>query len=158
GKVAATNIYPGQQLTASDFTTAAGIASTLGPTQRAVSVPIQAAPGLAGNLSAGDHVDVYVGFTGTTSGRATALLRLLAPNILVWQAPAGSGGGFASGGDQGGNVTLAVSTALAPEVMFASDNGKLWLSLRPGNAANPNPQEVITLNSILLGSSPIGSG
>ena len=157
GKVAATNIYPGQQLTAADFVPALGIASTLARNERAVSVPIEAAPGLAGNLTAGDHVDIYVGFAGNVAGRATALLRLLAPNILVLQAPAGGGGGIASAGNQGGNVTLAVNTALAPDVMFASDNGKLWLSLRPGNAANPNPQEIVTLNSILRGSTPIGS-
>jgi Flp pilus assembly protein CpaB len=157
GKVAATNIYPGQQLTVSDFVPAVGIASTLAPDERAVSVPIEAAPGLVGNLAAGDHVDMYVGFAGNLAGRATALLRLLTPNVLVLQAPAGGGGGFGANGAQGGNITLAVNTTLAPEVMFASDNGKLWLSLRPGNASNPNPQEVVTLNSILLGSTPIGS-
>jgi Flp pilus assembly protein CpaB len=155
GKVAATDIYPGQQLTLSDFVVGAGITATLAPNERAIEVPITGAPGLAGNLTAGDHVDIYVGFTGATAGRTVPLLRLLAPDIRVLGLTS-AGGGFGGGG-QGGNITLAVNDALAPEVMFASDNGKLWLSLRPGSALNPNPREVVTLSSILLGGAPVGA-
>src|ERR1700719_2761246 len=48
GEVATRNIYPGQQITASDFTTSGGIASQLTTTQRAVSVPVDSAHGLVG--------------------------------------------------------------------------------------------------------------
>jgi pilus assembly protein CpaB len=152
GKVASTDIYPGQQLTLSQFVPGVGIATSLAPNQRAITVPMQAAPALAGNLAAGDHVDIYVGFTGENGARSPAL-RLLASNIRVLQAPTGGAGGVASSGPQGGNVTLAVSNSVAPTVMFAADNGKLWMALRPGNASSPDPQEIVTLGSLLLGGS-----
>jgi len=49
-----------------------------------------------------------------------------------------------------------VDDTLAPRLMFAADNGKLWLSLRPGNAQNPNSGQVVTLGSIVLGSPTVG--
>jgi pilus assembly protein CpaB len=154
GRVAATDIYPGQQITLSDFVPGVGVAATLSPKQRAVEVPIQAAPGLAGDLTAGDYVDVYVSLTGG-NGQA-AVLRLLAANVRVLVAPGGGGGGLGAN-QQAGNLTLAVDNSLAPKVMFASDNGKLWLSLRPGNAVNPNPDQAATLNSIAVGPAPVES-
>jgi Flp pilus assembly protein CpaB len=157
GKVAAANIYPGQQLTLADFTPGVGIASGLSANERAVSVPVGAAPGLSGNLAAGDHVDIYVGLTSDASGRQTPELRVLASNILVLQAPTSSSGGIASASGGGGNVTLAVTDSLAPTVMFASSNGTLWLALRPGNAANPNPRQIVTLQTLLLGNAPVGT-
>jgi Flp pilus assembly protein CpaB len=130
------------------------VSSTLAPNQRAVEVPIQAAPGLSGDLNPGDHVDLYVSLAGG-NGQA-AELRLLAANVSVLVAPGVAGGGI-GGGQATGNLTLAVDDGLAPKVMFASDNGKLWLSLRPGNAANPNPNQAVTLSSIALGNAPVES-
>lgn len=156
GKVASANIYPGQQLTLSDFSSASGIAATLPPTMRAVEVPVTAASGLSGDVSTGDYVDIYVGFAGQSGGRATPLLRLLATNIQILKAPSGAGGLGASV-SQGGNITLAVDENLAPQVMFASDNGKLWLALRPGNATSPNSRQLTTLDSILLAGAPVSS-
>ncbi len=155
GKVAATTIYPGQQLVASDFVPGAGVTATLGPNERAVEVPIGGAAGLVGNLAAGDYVDVYLSLGGNNA--AGAELRLLASNVLVLQSPSEGGGGLGTSSNQGGNLTLAVDTSLAPKVIFASENGTLWLTLRPGNAANPNPNSVVTLNSITSGPAPVSS-
>jgi Flp pilus assembly protein CpaB len=155
GKVATTDIYPGQQLTLSDFAPGAGVTATLGASQRAIEVPIQAAPGLTGNLSAGDYVDIYVSLGGNNAAQA-AELRLLATNVRVLQPPSTGGGGLGTSG-QTGNLTLAVDDGLAPKLMFAADNGKLWLALRPGNAANPGANQVVTLSSLILGNVAAGA-
>src|SRR5207302_9506820 len=131
-----------------------GASATLAPRQRAVEVPVQAAPGLAGNLAAGDYVDVYVSFTGGNG--QTAVLRLVAANVRVLQAP-GAGAGGVGANQQTGNLTQAVDDDLAPKLMFASDNGKLWLSLRPGNATNPSPSQAVTINAIAIGNGPVES-
>lgn len=163
GKVAAANIYPGQQLTAADFVPSGGLTATLGPNERAVSVPVQPAPGLLGNLHPGDHVDIYGGFLKDADGRQTPLVRLIASNIRVLQIGSGSGG-IGSGGGQS-IVTLALDDSQVPIVMFSAggsqsggaQSGALWLALRPGNASNPKPGQIATLDSILLGN-PVAAG
>src|SRR3989442_8438870 len=62
GKVAATDIYPGEQLKNGDFTSSAGVVDKLAANQRAVSVPVDSGHGLIGDVHPGDHVDVYAGF------------------------------------------------------------------------------------------------
>jgi Flp pilus assembly protein CpaB len=70
GQVAATDIAAGSQLTAADFAPASSnIVSTLTGDQRIVSIPFGAANGVAGELQAGDHVDVYVGFNVVPIGK-----------------------------------------------------------------------------------------
>jgi Flp pilus assembly protein CpaB len=127
GEVAAKNIYPGQQLTASDFTTGSGIASELTASTRAISVPIDSAHGLAGVVHTGDHVDVLASYTGgspSARGSVTTLLQ----NVLVLSAPtSGSGVGSSNNSD----IVLRVSSKDAASVAYAADNGKVWIVLRP---------------------------
>jgi pilus assembly protein CpaB len=152
GRVALTNILPGQQLTSADFAPTAGLASSLAANQRAISVPLPSSQGLQGVVSPGDHVDVYADFT---SGGG-AQLRLLIPNVLVLSTSA-AGGGVTNNNGGSGNVLLAVNTNQAGKVAYASDNGKIWLVLRPGNAQNPT-NTVATLQSILASPPPTGGG
>ena len=123
GKVAASNIVAGQQLTAADFTVAGGdnLVDALTPTERAVDVTLDAAHG-GGVLLAGDHVDVY----GSFAAGSSTVVSLLVPNAVVLRASAGS-------------VLLGVSMTLSPRVMWVFDNGKLWLELRGLNATDPKP-------------------
>jgi Flp pilus assembly protein CpaB len=149
--VAATNIYPGAQLTASEFTAASSeFVAKLAKTQRALSVPLEGAHGLIGNVHVGDHVDVYASFPERAG--APPVLRLLAPNVEVLNAGQQSTGG-SLGGNQANavnNVILEVNTRQAAKIAFAVDNGKVWLTLRPGNGSSPQDQAV-TLSSILAG-------
>jgi Flp pilus assembly protein CpaB len=151
GKVAVTNILPGQQLTASDFALTTGTASQLATNQRAISIPLDSSHGLSGVVTAGDHVDVYVGFAAPGGVQQ---IRLLVPNVLVLSAAGATGG---VGGSANGNVVLAINDNQAAEVAYASDNGKIWLVLRPGNAQTAT-QTVATLQSILAAQPPLGSG
>ena len=137
GEVAATDIYPGQQLTASDFT-AAGvtITSELTAASRAIAIPVDSAHGLVGFVQAGDHVDILSSFGG--AGNAQAGAQLVAQNILVLSAPGGGGGGtLGSGNGGGGNIVLNVPVKLAQELAFIADNGKIWVILRPPVGAIP---------------------
>ena len=65
GRVAAGDIFPGQQITTADLsvTTTEAVPTSLTGVERAVAVPIDASRGLVGYTAQGDHVDVYVGLT-----------------------------------------------------------------------------------------------
>jgi Flp pilus assembly protein CpaB len=131
GEVAAVSIYPGQQLTASDFTAkAVGLASQLTGDQRAIAIPVDSAHGLVGYVQAGDHVDVL---DDSGAGRAGANgVSVLADNVPVLVAPGSGGGGLGgTGGSSNGNLILEVSARQASEFAYAADNGKVWILLRP---------------------------
>jgi Flp pilus assembly protein CpaB len=138
GEVAATNIYPGQQLTAADFTANGGLATKLSPDQRAMTITFDSAHGMVGQLHEGDHVDVY-GDVESGGGRSLSFVRLLAPDTEVLKAGSGGNGGGIGGSNpqnQQSNVTLKVSGTEAGILAYAADNGKIWLVLRPANAVS----------------------
>ena len=41
------------------------------------------------------------------------------------------------------------------QLAFASDNGKVWLSLRPAVGAKTSPPGVVTIETLLLGIKPV---
>jgi Flp pilus assembly protein CpaB len=144
GKIAQTDILPGQQLTVADFTPVPGVTGQLQPAQRAVSVSIDEAHGDQDVVAAGDRVDVY----GLFTENGNQVLSLLVPDALVLKpsgaAPATTGGTAVTGS----NLVLAVSSGQAAEIAFSSDNAKLWVLLRPANAVAPSSAPT-TLQSIL---------
>jgi pilus assembly protein CpaB len=141
GEVATTNIYPGQQITAADFTTGGTVASQLTAAQRAVSVPVDSSHGLIGFLHTGDYVDVlasYTGGAGANRGSVTTLLQ----DVLVLSAPAAAGGGLGGSGGTS-NIVLRVSDRDAVGLAYAADNGKVWVILRPPlGASQSTPSSV----------------
>jgi pilus assembly protein CpaB len=149
GQVATSDIYPGQQLTAAEF----GVASTgsllsqLTAAQRAMSIPLDSAHGLIGQLHDGDRVDVYVGFGNQSGTTAKPVLKLLLSNVLVLNAPSSTSGGLTAATTA--NVVLRVPSAKAAEFAFASDNGKLWLTLRPAVDAEKTPPSIVNTQSVL---------
>jgi Flp pilus assembly protein CpaB len=144
GKIAQTDILPGQQLTVADFTAVAGVVGQLQPGQRAVSISIDEAHGDTDVVQAGDRVDLY----GSFAQNGNQVLSLLVPNALVIKpsgaAPATSGGTAVTGT----SMVFAVSSAQAALIAFTSDNAKLWVLLRPANASAPTTKPT-TLQSIL---------
>jgi Flp pilus assembly protein CpaB len=132
GQVTTTSIYPGQQLTVSDFSRGSvSAASQLTGNQRAIYVPEDTAHGLVGVVHAGDHVDVLgiVGGTGLATGHGG--VTTLAQNILVLNAPSSASSGV--GGGSNSQVLLRVDEQQAQGIAFAADSsgGKVWLVLRP---------------------------
>jgi Flp pilus assembly protein CpaB len=162
GRAASRDIYSGQQLTAADFAgTATSLASKLIGDQRIVSIPLDTAHGLINDLSAGDHVDVYVGFNITpvgpsgipvAGGQSRPVLRLVMQNITVAEVKHTSGG-IAAGSST--TVGMKVDDQQAAELAFASDNGKVWLALRPTAGATASRPALVTAETMLLGIKPI---
>jgi len=111
GEVSATDIAPGQQITVTDFTRAAvGLSSYLTGDQRAIAVPLDAAHGLTSYLVQGSAVDVM-----TDVGKNVLML---AQNVPILA-------------NTGGDVVLRVTDKQALQIAYASDNTKIWLTLRP---------------------------
>lgn len=166
GRVAVEDIYPGQQLTTGDFsaTTTDAIATKITADERAVSIPLDAAHGLIGHVRAGDRVDILGGFNVTqvdrrgapvqNGGAARPVMKLLMENILVLDVPADAGGGL-GGGSTAANVVLRLSAEQATQLAFASDNGKVWFSLRPLSGASTPDSSFVTLETLLLGVKPV---
>jgi Flp pilus assembly protein CpaB len=162
GEVAKTDILPRQQLTLADFTAAqGGLSSQLSGDQRAITIPIDAAHGMIGQIGQGDRVDVYAGFQVSpidslgrplsNTGTARPVLRLIMQNISVL----GVSKSASFGGSNTSNVTLRTTALQAEQLAFASDNGKLWLVLRPPTGAQPSPPSLMTVESLLLNVSPV---
>src|SRR5687768_15394736 len=126
GRVAVQDIYPGQQLTLADFTAATtdAIPTKLVRDQRAIAVPFDASHGMIGHIQPGDRVDVY-----------------------VMSAPGVAGGGI--GGSNSSNFVFRVRGADAAKIAWSTDNGTLWMVLRPGNNAEPVRPGNITGQTIL---------
>ena len=115
GKVATRDIYPNQQLTSADFGPAGstGITQQLSKGDRAVVIPLGSPQALAGQITAGSHVDVWV-----TLNTRTASAREVFQDMYVL-------------GVSGGNVTLRATPQQAGTLIFAALNAKIWLVLRP---------------------------
>jgi Flp pilus assembly protein CpaB len=128
GKVALSDITPGQQLTATDFGAApSGLTGELGKGQRAVVVPLDSPGEVGGQIAAGDHVDVWVLFGSST-------VREVLQDMFVMNT-------------SGGNVTLRATPRQAGELIYASANARIWLALRPSLATSSRPP-VITANTL----------
>ena len=57
------DLVRGQQLTTADFAKPSDpVMSKLGAGDRAMTIPLDSAHGMIGNVQAGDHVDVLAGF------------------------------------------------------------------------------------------------
>ncbi len=139
GRVTAVDIFPGQQLTAVDFVYAAPGALTTSITrnERAISVPVDPAHAVNGQLTNGDHVDIFLGINRKGPGGNRPVIKLLMQDIELLRAPYGN------------IATLKVTQRQAAALAWAVDNGQLWFVLRPpSGATTPNPG-FITADSLL---------
>jgi Flp pilus assembly protein CpaB len=152
GRIATADIYPGQQLTAADFAVAPvnAVGTRLSRSQRAISLPIDAARGLIGHIQTGDRVDVFAGFN-TYGGRP--VLKMIFSNALVLSAPPLVAGGI--GGSGNANIVLRADHQQAADLAFASDNGRLWLVLRPAAKTPATPPSLVTIETLLFGVKPV---
>jgi Flp pilus assembly protein CpaB len=161
GKVATTAVYQGSQLTAGTFSASTtSLAGTLTDRERVVTVPLDAAHGLIGQVDVGNRVDVYAGFNvipvgpdgaPSNGGQSRPVLRMIMSNIPV----AAVGNASAGVGSKTGNVSLQVTDDEAAKLAFASDNGKVWLSLRPSAGAKSSKPVIVTAETLLLGVRPV---
>ena len=148
GRVAVTDIYPGQQLTAAYFAFAppGTLQTKISGSDRAIAVQIDAEHGMVGQIGAGDHIDIFVGVNRLGSGGSQPIIKLLMDDITVLRAPVGTGSGL---------YTLRATGRQAAVLAFASDNGKLWFVLRPASGAKTVNPGFISAQSLLLGLKPV---
>jgi len=148
GRVAVTDIYPGQQLTAGYFAFAppGTLQTKISGSDRAISVQIDSEHGMVGQIGAGDHIDIFVGVNRLGSGGSQPIIKLLMEDITVLRAPVGTGSGL---------YTLRVTGRQAAVLAYASDNGKLWFVLRPASGAKTVIPGFISAQSLLLGLKPV---
>jgi pilus assembly protein CpaB len=135
GEVATKAIYPGEQIVASDFSAGdATLGQYLAAGQIALEVPIDATHGLQGYVVAGDRVDLLTASSSSGAGTEPTL----ASDVQVLAVGTGTNG--TAQGSGSGSLVLAVSSALAPKIAYASDNGKIWVLLEPPVWAKPTAQ------------------
>lgn len=115
GEVSTQAVAAGQQASLGDFSkTAVSVGAYLNGTARAIAVPLDASHGLTAYLAPGATVDVMV-----NTGSKTLVL---AQNVSVLA-------------NTGGDVVLNVTDKQALAMATASDNNKIWLTLRPSTGA-----------------------
>jgi Flp pilus assembly protein CpaB len=158
GKVATEDVFPGDQLTVSKFKAGTGsIGSKIAGYDRAISVPLDPAHGMIGDISSGDRVDVLAGLNigcGCSSSRGRPAIRTILQNALVLKAPGSAKAGAASL-NKSQNVIVRASDKKASEIAYASDNGKIWLVLRPKAGALQSKPSLVGLETLLVGSKPV---
>lgn len=158
GRVAVEDIYPGQQLTISDFgVTTNAIGTRLAGRSRAIAVPLDSARGMVGKVVPGDRVDVLAGFNvlgNASGGQGRPVIKVMKQNALVLDAPADTGAGIGSA-NQTANIVLRVNRDEAAEIAWVVDNGKVWIVLRPRAGAAPTRPGVVTAESVLTGVKPV---
>jgi Flp pilus assembly protein CpaB len=168
GRVAAADVYPGEQLTISDFAAISpdAVVNKITGDQRALAVPLDAAHGNIGNIHPGDHVDVYGAFNvrrlnpdGSVDPDSVErpVVKLIVEDVSVLAAPVEARSGFGAGATDRSNVTLKVSDQQAAQIAFATENGKVWVVLRPKAGAEPSAPDIVTLETVLFGVKPVAA-
>lgn len=148
GRVAVTDIYPGQQLTAGYFAYAppGTLQTKISGSDRAIAVQMDAEHGMVGQIAAGDHIDIFVGVNRQASSGSQPIIKLLMEDVTVLRAPVAGGSGL---------YTLRATGRQSAVLAFASDNGKLWFVLRPASGAKTVNPGFVSAQSLLLGLKPV---
>ena len=160
--VASREIFEGAQLTAADFAAAGdSLVAQLTDRQRVVSVPLDAAHGLIDAIEPGNRVDVYAGMNvvwlgadgkPNSGGQTKPVVRLIISNVPVLAV-----GSEKSSGSGTTNVSLRLDDRSAAKIAFASDNGRVWLALRPSAGAKSSRPDIVTAETLLLGIPPVAA-
>lgn len=143
GRVALVAVYPGEQLIAAKFGSAADAAAPLPipPGQMAVSVNLSDAARVSGFLNPGADVAVFL--NGTDQATGQPFTRLLLPRVTVIGVGSTAPVATTTTDDQGGQtteqlprtlLTLAVDQKDAQKVLFASTTGELAFALLNGDS------------------------
>lgn len=166
GKITASDLAVGHQLTTNDFVSAPSQAVTpkLTGDERAIAIPLDSAAGLTPFLQQGDHVDILAGFNVVPIGKNGApvsgnsqsrpVLKAIAQDVLVLEVPPSSSSST-PGGSGTGNVVVKVTDQQAWDIAFAIDNGKLFLSASSSTGNESSRPSLVTLETLLLGVNPI---
>jgi pilus assembly protein CpaB len=156
GKVTKSAIYPGEQVTASDFRAqTSSLGDQIQGQERAVSLPFNEFAGLVGHLEDGDRVDVIGLFRlrPESAGIERPISRIIMQDVLVLKGPDEEPG---ETDEESAVVLRAESDMDAADLAFTAEYGMLWLGLRPKagakETARPSPN---TVDNVVFGLAPI---
>lgn len=146
GRVATTDLQPGEQLLASRFIDPALLVDPnevkIPKGMQQVSIALESQRVLGGELTPGTSVGVFISLAKEDERPAQTHLVLNKVLVSKVQRAATSaqqqeGGAPNSAGLQEGTlmVTLAMTAPNAEKIVFGAEHGKIWLSLEPANAA-----------------------
>lgn len=99
---------------------------------QAASIMLESQRVVAGAVQQGDHVEVFGTFSAAR-GAGTQTTRVVIEDALVLAVARPEEGGVGAGGS--GTVTLAVTPEQASLLIFAQEQGHVWLTLLPPNQA-----------------------
>jgi len=148
GRVATTDLQPGEQLLASRFVDPALLADPnevkVPKGMQQLSLALESQRILGGELTPGATVGVFVSLP--KEDERPAQTHLILHKVLVTKVERGSstsgkpdeGAESQAGAElpQGSlMVTLAITARSAEKIVFGAEHGKIWLSLEPANAA-----------------------
>lgn len=157
GQVSDAAIYPGEQLTSTDFRQQGGsLGDKIRARERAISLPFTTYGGLVGDLETGDRVDVIGLFRldPAEAGRDRPVSRILLQDALVLKAPKADDEGTSSTRKQA--VVLRGTDQDATELAFTGEFGVLWLALRPKAGAEEISRPSATaVENVVFGLPPI---
>ncbi len=150
GQVLSVSISSGEQLTTGKFKlpSEAGLSFTVPKGYIEVSIPYDNIKGVAGMVKPGDLVTVFATFNPGPDGNDLTKILLQKVRVIainenvgaeketqgtkkadaVVPSPTGNSVGI---GNQQSTVTLALVPSDAEKLVFAQENGKLWLGLHP---------------------------
>lgn len=141
GKVLKVNVSKGMQITSAMLETS--VSASLGfmvPSgKRAIAVEVDDVTGVGGKVRAGDRVDIIASFkTGSSPKLEEPVARVFLQNVEVLGSSAPAAEEEKEGVVNTQNSTsrrvvlvLAVPLTDAEKVVLASENGNIWLALRP---------------------------
>ncbi len=161
--VSTQEVMVGEQVTRSRFGGAneLGVRAQLKGTLRAVQIAADPNQLLAGTLRAGDHVDLVgnMKVESASGGDSKHYDRVVLRDLLVLRAPTPPDAKNADlSSTQKYNVMLAVTDSQASKLSFVTKNadpnsapdGGWWLQLRPVTNAADSPENVDSIETVLL--------
>lgn len=169
GQVLAVDVSPGEQITRAKFAYAAqaGIAYSIPDGLVAVSIPADDVTCVSGSLKPGDTVMVLATFDPGTDGKQpeTRVLlpkaKVLAVNgriVTTDEQEQQTGRGIASSSQSRSGTVPTVTLALAPadvvKLVFAEEQGSVWLSLLPPTTTELPSTSGRTLKNIFQQEAP----
>jgi Flp pilus assembly protein CpaB len=158
-KITSDTIYRGEQITLRQFVpvTQGGIFARFSGNQRVVVVPGDPNQLLAGTLTDGDHVDVVASVKyeapdlgiARAGNRSRGSSRVVLRNLLVLEAPDGSGKSASIGGAPTATAKVIMTDRQAQTMAWALVNAKWMFLLRPTNKPSNSSPSIETLFSTL---------
>ena len=139
-RVATHDIYPGQQITTADFSssTTNAVDTQITGAQRAISVDVDSVHGSLSQLTAGDHIDLYISLGARNDGQS--LVKLFRADVLVLAVP---------GEGNSGNLMLRINQRDAADFAYAADNTQMYFVIRPNAGARPTRPDTASIQTVL---------